>query len=129
MPSEKAVLNAGLIEASACAQTLCWRNPTGFGWVGRRLPTAIGSRVVIEPRMIVLCEATAIRFGLVGSADVLGVTAGRAWAAEFKTTIGVQAQEQSRFQRAFEAAGGVYELVRTAAAAGDLPRRLLAAHG
>lgn len=70
-----------------------WRNNTG---VGRTLS---GQRV--------------IRFGLVGSADLLGILrGGRFLAVEVKTAKGRQSEAQRNFQRMIEAMGGVYVLAR-----------------
>lgn len=70
-----------------------WRNNTG---VGRTLS---GQRV--------------IRFGLVGSADLLGILrGGRFLAVEVKTAKGRQSESQRNFQRMIEAMGGVYVLAR-----------------
>lgn len=70
-----------------------WRNNTG---VGRSLS---GQRV--------------IRFGLVGSADLLGILrGGRFLAVEVKTKRGRQSKAQRNFQRMIESMGGVYVLAR-----------------
>jgi hypothetical protein len=56
-----------------------------------------------------------IRFGLVGSADILGVLApsGRFVAIEVKTDVGRQSEAQRNFQRMIEDHGGVYILARS----------------
>lgn len=70
-----------------------WRNNTG---VGRTLS---GQRV--------------IRFGLVGSADLLGILrGGRFLAVEVKTAKGRQSEAQRNYQRMIESMGGVYVLAR-----------------
>lgn len=70
-----------------------WRNNTG---VGRSLS---GDRV--------------IRFGLVGSADLLGILrGGRFLAVEVKTKRGRQSEPQRNFQRMIESMGGIYVLAR-----------------
>jgi hypothetical protein len=70
-----------------------WRNNTG---VGRTLS---GQRV--------------IRFGLVGSADLLGILrGGRFLAVEVKTAKGRQSEAQRNFQRMIESMGGIYVLAR-----------------
>lgn len=70
-----------------------WRNNTG---VGRTLS---GQRV--------------IRFGLLGSADLLGILrGGRFLAVEVKTKRGRQSEAQRNFQRMIESMGGVYVLAR-----------------
>ena len=54
-----------------------------------------------------------IRFGLVGSPDILGCYMGRFVGIEVKTKTGKQRDAQVNFQRAFERAGGVYVLARS----------------
>ena len=104
---------------------MCWRNLTGFAWAGDRITIGMGQTITIGPRMVVLRNATPINYGKVGSPDVLGVTAGRAWGQEYKTATGRQRADQVLFQAAFEAAGGCYEIPRTPQAGGALPYRLL----
>lgn len=54
-----------------------------------------------------------IRFGLVGSADLLGILrGGRFLAVEVKTAKGRQSEAQRNFQRMIESMGGVYVLAR-----------------
>lgn len=76
---------------------LVWKNATG---VGR---TLTGER--------------RIRFGLVGSSDVLALVGprGRFLGLEAKTGLAVQSKQQKAFQRAVEAVGGVYVVCRSAA--------------
>lgn len=55
--------------------------------------------------------ARTIRFGLVGSSDILGVMpGGRFLGVEVKVGSNTQSDEQTRFQAAVEAAGGLYVL-------------------
>ncbi len=55
-----------------------------------------------------------IRFGLPGSPDILGLApGGRALGVEVKTATGKQRPDQAAFQKAFEAAGGLYILARS----------------
>lgn len=56
-----------------------------------------------------------IRYGLVGSPDIIGCYHGRFVGIEVKAAIGKQADEQKRFQTACERAGGIYILARSAA--------------
>ena len=71
-----------------------WRNQTGA------LPSRTG-RVV--------------RFGLVGSPDIIGCVRGRFVGIEVKTATGKQRDAQVNFQRAFERSGGLYILARSPA--------------
>jgi hypothetical protein len=48
-----------------------------------------------------------------GTADIIGVVRGRAVALEVKTSVGKQSKDQKAWQRAWEARGGVYAVVRT----------------
>lgn len=48
-----------------------------------------------------------------GCADILGTVRGRPIALEVKTEIGRQSKEQRDWQSAWEAAGGVYAIVRS----------------
>ncbi len=122
--SEKSILNAALVSVSALPETMIWRNNTGMAWSGTQVPTRPGSTVVIRPGMVVLMDARPVRFGLAGSGDILGVSKGRALAIECKTLTGRQSVDQGKFQRAFEAAGGVYVLARHEDDACNAVRRL-----
>jgi ribosomal protein L3 len=63
--------------------------------------------------MVVLYDARPIRFGLVGSGDIIGVSRGRGFAIETKKLTGKQAEQQAKFGAAFERAGGIYGLAFT----------------
>jgi hypothetical protein len=56
-----------------------------------------------------------VKFGLVGSADILGIIApqGRFLAIECKTRTGKQSDQQRNFQKMIEAMGGIYILARS----------------
>ena len=64
-----------------------------------------------------------VRFGLVGSSDILGVMApaGRILAIEVKSPTGRQTESQHNFQRMVESMGGLYILARSVE---DVIRRL-----
>lgn len=49
-----------------------------------------------------------------GTADILGVVNGRSVALEVKTRTGKQRESQAHWQAAWEAAGGLYAIVRSA---------------
>lgn len=116
-PSEKAILNDSLIAVSALPDTMAWRNNTGMAWQGEELRVGVGQMVRVERGMKILRDARPVQFGLLGSGDIMGVTFGRAWAIEVKDAVGRQQDSQIKFQRAFELAGGKYQLVRSAEAA------------
>ena len=48
-----------------------------------------------------------------GTADILGVVGGRSVALEVKTRTGKQRESQAHWQAAWEAAGGLYAIVRS----------------
>ena len=56
-----------------------------------------------------------VRFGLIGSADILGILApsGRFVAIEVKTATGRQSEQQRAFQQMIERHGGIYVLARS----------------
>lgn len=83
----------------ACFQVLkargifAWRNNTGCAWVGNR----------------------PIRYGLPGSADILGLLPdGRFLAVECKSAKGKQSDVQKRFQENVENSNGLYVLAYSA---------------
>lgn len=111
--SEKSILNGALIALSREPSTLVWRNNTGQAWQGQRIAARVGQPVIVKPGMVILHDARPITFGLPGSADILGVSDGRAIGIETKTRTGKQRETQEKFQRAFEKAGGLYGLARS----------------
>lgn len=54
-----------------------------------------------------------VRFGAVGSPDIVAVCSGRYVGIECKTGKGKQTDNQKSFQEALERAGGMYLLVRS----------------
>lgn len=68
-----------------------WRNNTGAYKRGRRT----------------------IKYGDLGSSDILCVYGGRFFGLEGKSPIGVQSSNQKSWQAKIEAAGGIYGLFRT----------------
>lgn len=56
-----------------------------------------------------------VRFGAVGSPDIIGVLRGVPLGVECKSANGTQSDAQREFEAGFVAAGGVYLLVRSAA--------------
>lgn len=117
MNSERRILAETLIELSAMPETLVFRNNTGQAWQGRRVEGRVGSLVRIEPRMVILRDGRPVRFGLEGSADIIGVTRGHALAVENKTETGKQREAQIMFERAWVRAGGIYVLARDSSSA------------
>lgn len=111
--SEKSIQNEGLVALSAEPDAMVWRNNTGQAWQGEPVKAAIGSFVKIETGMMVLRNARPVKFGLPGSADVLGAVQGYPVAVEFKTLSGRQSDQQALFARAWRKAGGIYVLARS----------------
>lgn len=112
--SEKSILNETQVELSALPESLVFRNNTGQAWQGEEIYARLGSFVKVEPGMVILRRARRIRFGLPGSADLLGVVQRRAVAVETKTETGRQAEQQRLFGAAWERCGGIYVLARSA---------------
>lgn len=90
--SETQIMQDILVAVSALPETLVWRHNTGVGVTRAR---------------------TILRAGLPGSADIIGVSRGRAVAIEVKTASGRQSEQQRKFQAAWERARGVYVLARS----------------
>jgi len=64
-----------------------------------------------------------VRFGLIGSADILGIIKhnGTLLAIEVKTDTGRQTEQQKAFQNMIESHGGIYILARSV---DDVKRRI-----
>jgi hypothetical protein len=114
-PSEKAIQNEILVDVSSWDETLVFRNNTGMAWQGERLKLAPGSTLTVEPGMVVLRNGRPVKFGLEGSADILGSAMGWALAIEVKTDVGRQREQQGKFQTAWQNAGGLYIIARSVA--------------
>lgn len=114
MTSERRVLAETLVALSAMPQTLIWRHNTGQGWQGRRVEGKPGSTVRLEHGMVILRNARPVKFGLEGSADIIGAHAGRPLAVEMKAENGRQRESQILFERAWVRVGGIYILARSA---------------
>ena len=117
--SEKAIMNDTLVELSALPEILVKRANTGMAWQGKELKVPIGSKITVTRDMVILQEARRVRFGTLGQADIDGVHKGIAIQVESKTQTGRQSDEQVKFQRAWERAGGVYVVARSAEEAVD----------
>lgn len=90
--SEAVTLSQILLAIGRLPGAIFWRNQTGA------LPSRTG-RIV--------------RFGLVGSPDIIGCVNGRFVGIEVKNARGRQSDAQVNFQRAFEKSGGIYILARS----------------
>lgn len=125
--SEKAILNDTLVAVSAEPETIAWRNNTGQAWAGGRVGLITGQVITISDpkggrpaRHITVTQSTTlllnsqpITFGLPGSGDILGASAGRPLSVEVKDATGRQSDIQKRFEAAWVRAGGIYLLVRS----------------
>lgn len=112
--SEKAIMNDALVELSALPEILVKRANTGMAWQGKELKFAAGSSITVTRDMVILAEARPVKFGTLGQADIDGVHKGIGIQVEIKTRTGRQSDVQVKFQRAWELAGGVYVLARSA---------------
>lgn len=65
-----------------------------------------------------------IRFGMRGSADIIGLVQGRFVAIEVKTKTGKQSEHQREFQMRVEKSGGIYALVRSSCEALELIKKV-----
>jgi len=91
--TESAIVAEVLVAVTALPRSLFYRNNTG------KLPDIRGRWV---------------SFGLDGSADIMGAFRGYPVAIECKTRTGKLRESQLRFRAAWEKAGGVYIVARSA---------------
>jgi hypothetical protein len=117
VPSEKSILNDVLMTISALPGTLITRQNTGQAWQGDVVRAEAGEYIRVEPGMKILRNARPITFGTPGLGDSGGVRKGKAFQIETKTLHGEQAEQQRKFQKAWENVGGVYILARSPASA------------
>lgn len=82
-----------LVSLSSLPRTRVWSNPTGTA------RSFDGKRV--------------IRYGLIGSADVIGLSNGRFIAIEIKVGKDYQKEAQKNFQNMIESCGGLYFIVKS----------------
>lgn len=112
--SESRIQAEVLVDVTALPDVMAWRENSGFAWVGTEVKARVGSTVRVTADMKILSNARPLRAGTPGIGDIMGVGQGSAFALEVKDAEGKQEESQVRFQRAFEAAGGVYSVVRSA---------------
>lgn len=111
--SEKAIQNDILMELSALDRGIFWRNNSGQAWQGLPVDMAPGGYIRVESGMVVLKQARPIRFGLEGSADIVGAYGRRPIAVEVKKEGGRQRRTQGYFEEAWVKSGGIYVLARS----------------
>ena len=93
---ERDIKAAILLALGRRPDVLAWNHPTGL------------ARSLTPPYQ-------PVTYGLVGSADIIGVLGpdGRAIAVEVKTATGRQSEQQRKFEAAFRRCGGLYILARS----------------
>lgn len=103
--TESQIKSAILLASGRRPDLMLWNNPTGL------------ARAIQPPHQ-------PIRYGLVGSPDIIGVAAytikpedvgrlvGLAFGIECKTAIGKQSEQQERFAAAWVKHGGIYRVGR-----------------
>lgn len=103
---ETKVQNASLLKIGQRRDALVWRQQVGkYRHLNQpSLVVSIGTPGMADSLGVVAVTITQ---------DMVGKTIGAAVAAEFKTATGRQAEAQQNWQRAFQARGGVYRLVRS----------------
>jgi len=106
-------MNDILMDLSALPGSLFFRNNSGQAWQGIPIDKVAGEYVRIQPGMVVLQQARPIRFGLEGSADIVGAHMRRPVAVEVKKDTGRQSRVQGYFEEAWVKAGGIYVLARS----------------
>ncbi len=115
MKSEKAIQSEILMAVTAEPNCMFWRETSAKAWVGRVVDRQ-GSRVTLEQAMPIIA-------GCEGIPDIMGVAHGRSVGLEVKNEAGRQETSQVRFQRVYEAKGGIYRIVRSADEAVEFLRR------
>lgn len=105
MKSEKAIQNEILVAVSQVSGGMFWREASAKAWVGRVVERN-GSTVTLERAMPIVA-------GCPGIPDIMGVVNGRSVGLEVKAVDGSQEDTQVRFQRVYQAKGGLYRVVRS----------------
>lgn len=103
---ETRIQNASIKRVGSRRDVLIWRQHVGkFRHLNQPdLVISVGSPGMADSLAVVEVVITP---------EMVGRKIGVAVAAEFKTPTGKQAEEQQKWQRAFELRGGVYRLVRS----------------
>jgi hypothetical protein len=102
----RTVQNPALLVAGARPDVLAWRQQSGLfrQFEAPHTPVRVGLPGMADAGMIVAVTITP---------DMVGKTIGVAVQPEFKAGRGQQSASQAGWQRAVEARGGVYRLVRS----------------
>ena len=93
MRTERDIQNDILVAVSSLPQCMVWRANSGVGVTPQGRP---------------------LRCNVPGCADIIGVYRGRGIGIEVNTPIGRQSETQRNFQRAWQAAGGLYIVAHSA---------------
>lgn len=103
---ETRIQNASIKQVGCRPDVLIWRQHVGhFRHLHREDQIiSVGSPGMADSLAVVRVVITQ---------DMVGKVVGVAVAPEFKTAKGKQGEQQAKWQRAFEARGGVYRLVRS----------------
>lgn len=104
----RTVQNPALLAAGARHDVLVWRQQCGLfrQFEAPHAPVRVGQPGISDAMAVVAVTITP---------EMVGKTIGAAVAPEFKTRRGQQSEDQTNWQRAFEARGGVYRIVRSPA--------------
>lgn len=108
--SEAAIEAAALREAGRIPDVLLIKNEVGVSYRGAVLPALQAALAPFGPAVVAAAISTLkrhyIRHGLgVGSSDLVGAVAGRAFTQEMKTAVGVVSAEQEQWMRAVRKRG------------------------
>jgi hypothetical protein len=117
MKSEAEILKEILLALGQRSDMRVWRNNTGMLWSGAKVRKVERAGMAkVEKGDILIKSGYPVRFGLPGSADILGVIApsGKIIAIEVKTETGKQSAQQKAFAKMIRRMGGVYILARSA---------------
>lgn len=104
----RTVQNPALLAVGARPDVLIWRQQAGLfrQFEPPHNPVRVGTPGLADSIAVVAVTITP---------EMVGKTVGVAVAPEFKTTRGTQSDSQKAWQAAFEARGGIYRLIRSAA--------------
>ena len=103
----RTVAHPALLAVGARPDVLVWKQPVGLF---RALNDPERKVFVGVPGQSDAMDVVAVTI----TEEMVGKTIGVAVAPEFKTATGTQRESQENWQRAFEARGGIYRLVRSA---------------
>lgn len=108
-----------ILKAVGCLPFLrVWRNNTGQTWTGnsvQRFAKQGTIKITVYPGDVLIRDAHPVKFGLTGSADIIGLVApyGRFLAIEVKDAKGRQSEQQKRFEEMVKSMGGIYFIARS----------------